>query len=57
MTMSANNLQQADVLASATALPNENGTAPGQWLCGKYEGTEKIVMLLPGPPRGNKADV
>lgn len=51
MKMTENNLQQADVLTGATVLPNANGTAPGQWLCGHYAGGEKIVMLLPGPPR------
>jgi nicotinamide-nucleotide amidase len=48
--MSANNNRQADVLAGATVLPNANGTAPGQWLSGKYDGDEKVIMLLPGPP-------
>jgi nicotinamide-nucleotide amidase len=48
--MSANNQKQADVLAGASVLPNANGTAPGQWLSGKYDGREKIIMLLPGPP-------
>jgi len=53
--MSANNLQQADVIAGAVVLPNANGSAPGQWIAGKYEGTEKIIMLLPGPPHEIKA--
>jgi nicotinamide-nucleotide amidase len=53
--MSANNVKQADVLAGATVLPNANGTAPGQWLTGKYEGRERIIMLLPGPPHELKA--
>ena len=48
--MAANNAKQADVLAGATVLPNANGTAPGQWITGKYDGQEKIIMLLPGPP-------
>jgi nicotinamide-nucleotide amidase len=48
--MAANNLKQADVLEGATVLPNANGTAPGQWLCGKFDGREQIVILLPGPP-------
>ncbi len=50
MKMSPNNAKQADVIAGAVILPNPNGTAPGQWISGKYEGREKIVMLLPGPP-------
>lgn len=53
--MTANNMKQADVIAGATALPNPQGTAPGQWISGKYEGQEKIVVLLPGPPHEMKA--
>ena len=53
--MSANNLKQADVLEGATVLPNANGTAPGQWLCGKVDGRPQIVILLPGPPHELKA--
>jgi nicotinamide-nucleotide amidase len=48
--MSPNNAKQADVLEGATVLPNPNGTAPGQWLSGKFDGRERIVILLPGPP-------
>jgi nicotinamide-nucleotide amidase len=47
---SPNNAKQADVLSSATVLPNANGTAPGQWISGKYDGKERILILLPGPP-------
>lgn len=50
-TLTANNLQQADVIEGATVLPNANGSAPGLWISGKYEGREKIIMLLPGPPK------
>ena len=53
--MAANNAKQADVLAGATVLPNANGTAPGQWISGKYDGCEKMIMLLPGPPHELKA--
>src|ERR1700691_5486547 len=53
--MSPNNAKQADVLEGATALPNPNGTAPGQWMSGKFEGRERIVILLPGPPHELKA--
>jgi nicotinamide-nucleotide amidase len=49
--MPENNAKQGDVIAGAAVLPNRNGTAPGQWLEGQYEGKEKIVMLLPGPPQ------
>jgi len=53
--MTPNNQKQADVIAGATVLPNPNGTAPGQWISGKYEGQERIVILLPGPPFELKA--
>jgi nicotinamide-nucleotide amidase len=53
--MTPNNAQQADVIAGAVVLPNKNGTAPGQWISGKYEGRERIVVLLPGPPFELKA--
>ena len=53
--MAPNNMKQGDVIAGATVLLNANGTAPGQWISGKYEGQEKIVMLLPGPPHEMKA--
>jgi nicotinamide-nucleotide amidase len=48
--MSPNNAKQADVISGAAVLPNANGTAPGQWISGKSDGKEKIVVLLPGPP-------
>jgi nicotinamide-nucleotide amidase len=53
--MAANNLKQADVITGATVLPNANGSAPGQWISGKYEGRERMIMLLPGPPHELKA--
>jgi nicotinamide-nucleotide amidase len=53
--MSPNNAKQADVIASATILPNPLGSAPGQWIGGKYDGQERILMLLPGPPYEMKA--
>lgn len=49
------NLKQADILTGALPLLNKNGTAPGQWLEGEYEGKQKFVMLLPGPPVELKA--
>ncbi|HEY7354037.1 MAG TPA: competence/damage-inducible protein A [Terriglobales bacterium] len=48
--MSSNNVKQADVIAGATVLRNANGTAPGQWISGRTDGKEKIIVLLPGPP-------
>ena len=53
--MAANNQKQADVIAGATVLPNANGSAPGQWMSGKYEGRERLILLLPGPPHELKA--
>ncbi len=53
--MSANNAKQADVVTGATVLTNSNGTAPGQWISGKSDGREKIIVLLPGPPHELKA--
>jgi nicotinamide-nucleotide amidase len=53
--MSANNSKQADVITGATVLANANGTAPGQWISGKADGKEKIIILLPGPPHELKA--
>ena len=53
--MAANNAKQADVLEGATVLPNANGTAPGQWLNGQFDGRERIIVLLPGPPHELKA--
>jgi nicotinamide-nucleotide amidase len=47
MTMPASNLRQAAVPAGAQPLPNSRGTAPGLWI----EAGEKLVVLLPGPPR------
>jgi nicotinamide-nucleotide amidase len=55
MKMSANNAKQADILTSAAILPNPVGTAPGQWIGGKYDGQERLLMLLPGPPNEMKA--
>jgi nicotinamide-nucleotide amidase len=53
--MTANNAKQADVINSATVLVNPLGSAPGQWIAGKYDGEERLLMLLPGPPYELKA--
>jgi nicotinamide-nucleotide amidase len=45
-----NNLKQADVISNASVLQNPVGTAPGQWISGQYDGRERIIILLPGPP-------
>jgi nicotinamide-nucleotide amidase len=54
-TLTPNNHKQADVLTGAIVLPNPNGTAPGQWISGRYEGHDKLIILLPGPPHELKA--
>ena len=53
--MAENNKRQAMLVQGAEALPNPNGTAPGQWIDQRIEersngGGERIIMLLPGPP-------
>lgn len=42
------NRKQAWLLPSATAIPNENGTAPGWWV---DRPDEAVIVALPGPPR------
>jgi nicotinamide-nucleotide amidase len=42
------NRKQAWLIPSATAIPNDNGTAPG-WYVQRPDG--RIVVALPGPPR------
>ena len=44
------NRRQAMVPEGATVLPNPHGTAPGLWL----DADERVVILLPGPPREMK---
>ena len=45
------NRRQAFVIEGAQVLPNDRGTAPGQWL----EDSGACIMLLPGPPHELKA--
>jgi nicotinamide-nucleotide amidase len=45
------NKRQAFIVEGAAVLPNDRGTAPGQWV----EESGAIVMLLPGPPHELKA--
>jgi len=52
---SPNNARQADVIAGAVVLSNSLGTAPGQWISGKYDANERILILLPGVPYELKA--
>jgi nicotinamide-nucleotide amidase len=49
--MSAINKRQAFVIEGAEILPNDRGTAPGQWVAAN--GT--VAVLLPGPPHELKA--
>jgi len=42
------NRKQAWLIPSATAIPNDNGTAPGWWV-DRPDG--RILVALPGPPR------
>jgi nicotinamide-nucleotide amidase len=49
-TMTDNNLKQADVIEGAETLVNPLGSAPGQWLDAKFDGEQRMVVLLPGPP-------
>jgi nicotinamide-nucleotide amidase len=45
------NRRQAFVIEGAVMLPNDRGTAPGQWV----EERGAVAMLLPGPPHELKA--
>jgi nicotinamide-nucleotide amidase len=45
------NRRQAFVIDGAVILPNDRGTAPGQWV----EESGSVVMLLPGPPHEIRA--
>ncbi|HSW57236.1 MAG TPA: CinA family nicotinamide mononucleotide deamidase-related protein [Dehalococcoidales bacterium] len=46
LSMPINNLKQATLIPSATAMPNPLGSAPGWWV----EKNSKIIISLPGPP-------
>jgi nicotinamide-nucleotide amidase len=49
--MSEVNRRQASIIDGAEILPNDRGTAPGQWLAVG----QGVVVLLPGPPREMRA--
>jgi nicotinamide-nucleotide amidase len=51
ITMPPINRRQARVPRGAVWLPNPNGTAPGLWI----EHGERVLVLLPGPPREMQA--
>ncbi|MGB2695420.1 MAG: competence/damage-inducible protein A [Dehalococcoidia bacterium] len=44
--MPERNVKQATLVASARALPNPRGTAPGWWV----ERDGKVIVAMPGPP-------
>ncbi|HEY6273953.1 MAG TPA: competence/damage-inducible protein A [Terriglobales bacterium] len=48
--MPDNNAKQGDMIEGAEKLLNKRGSAPGQWLHADFDGTQKIIILLPGPP-------
>lgn len=50
-TMAEINKRQAFVIEGADILPNDRGTAPGQWV----EESGAVALLLPGPPHEMKA--
>ena len=50
-TMAEVNRRQAFIIEGAEILPNDRGTAPGQWI----EESHAAIMLLPGPPHELKA--
>ena len=47
LTFAEMNLKQAWLIPSATAIPNDRGTAPGWWV-DRPDG--RVVVALPGPP-------
>lgn len=55
VSMSSNNLKQAEVLEGAQVMANKNGSAPGQWLDTAFANYRKIVFMVPGPPNECKA--
>jgi nicotinamide-nucleotide amidase len=48
MTFAELNLKQAWLIPSASAIPNERGTAPGWWV---DTADGRVIVALPGPPR------
>jgi len=45
--MPVSNLKQCTLIASAAAIPNPQGTAPGWWV----EKDGRVLVCMPGPPR------
>lgn len=50
ISMSTNNLKQAEVVEGAQVMPNKHGSAPGQWLDTAFANFRKVLFMLPGPP-------
>ncbi|MFA7672503.1 MAG: competence/damage-inducible protein A [Clostridia bacterium] len=48
--MTVNNEKQAYYPEGSIILPNKNGTAAGCLIETKYQGEDKVIILLPGPP-------
>jgi nicotinamide-nucleotide amidase len=48
--MPKNNERMADILDGAEVLHNPKGAAPGQFLKTRYQGQERVLIMLPGPP-------
>ncbi len=44
--VTSNNIKQASLIPSASAIPNLRGTAPGWWI----EKDDRIMIVVPGPP-------
>jgi nicotinamide-nucleotide amidase len=49
------NRRQAFIVEGAEVLPNDRGTAPGQWIEQRIEQNSTVLMLLPGPPNELKS--
>ena len=48
--MSANNAKQADILGEPRSSPIQWAPPPASGSAGRYDGKERILILLPGPP-------
>ena len=48
--MPTRNLKQAALIASARALPNARGTAPGWWVERETPDGPRVIVVMPGPP-------
>ena len=44
--VTSNNIKQASLIPSASAIPNLRGTAPGWWI----EKNGRVMIVVPGPP-------